>query len=744
MYRSLRFSIIGLFLVLAILSAFALTNIRFTFSLDQFFPEGDPDLEVYQEFNEAFESDINFLLIAIHREQGVFEQSFLEKVEDFTQKARHLPNIESSFSLTDFSYPIKTPFGITTIPAIHIDQPSRYSADKDRILSDERLVRNLIDEEGKSIVVALKTTGVLELEGSKATLEGLEALIKDYAFERFHLLGPAYFTNEMVKMQKREVAFSSVISGLLVTLAMFILFRRPWGIAIALTSIGLGLLLFMGLLAATGRELNAMAALYPVLMIIVGTSDVIHIMSKYIDELRKGKSKIDAIKVTIREIGLATLLTSLTTAIGFATLLTSKVTPIQDFGLNAAIGVGVAYLTVILFTTSVLSFFELDQLTRLKGDLNFWDSLMEKTYHFTLRNPNRIIIGSLLVLGISFYGISLITTNYTIGTNLPRGEKISEDFRYFERVLAGFRPIEVVVTAKGEKHIDDYEGIKSIDAIAGHMRTYPAIKTVQSPAMIYKSLNQMSHANLSEYYRLPESEKAFNKYKRFASKLPEDQVNVLLSKDKKTARITGRILDLGADSIKMISNRIDEFLLTSVDSSKLEVRQTGTGLILDKNAEYIRRSLLLGLGSAVIIIGLIMSLLFLNPKMVLISIIPNVFPLILAGAFLGFTGVELEAGVSIVFAVVFGIAVDDTIHFLSKYKLSRARGLDKESSLHITFRETGKAICLTSVILFFGFLVMLFSIHPPSVTIGLLISLTLLSAVIADLFVIPVLIRKIL
>ena len=136
-----------------------------------------------------------------------------------------------------------------------------------------------------------------------------------------------------------------------------------------------------------------------------------------------------------------------------------------------------------------------------------------------------------------------------------------------------------------------------------------------------------------------------------------------------------------------------------------------------------------------------MALLFRNWKMLFISLVPNIFPLLLAGALLGFLGIDLEAGTSIVFAVIFGIAVDDTIHFLSKFKLARNKGMSIEESLHITFLETGKAIVLTTVILFFGFLVMLFSIHPPSVTIGLLISLTLFSALISDLMLIPLLIR---
>jgi hypothetical protein len=127
--------------------------------------------------------------------------------------------------------------------------------------------------------------------------------------------------------------------------------------------------------------------------------------------------------------------------------------------------------------------------------------------------------------------------------------------------------------------------------------------------------------------------------------------------------------------------------------------------------------------------------------MLIIFMIPNLLPLVVAGALLGYLGIELEAGVSIVFAVIFGIAVDDTIHFLSRYKLARAAGAPLEEAIHVTFRETGKAIVLTTVVLFFGFLVMLFSIHPPSVTVGLLISFTLISALIADLLLLPLLIR---
>ena len=164
-------------------------------------------------------------------------------------------------------------------------------------------------------------------------------------------------------------------------------------------------------------------------------------------------------------------------------------------------------------------------------------------------------------------------------------------------------------------------------------------------------------------------------------------------------------------------------------------------MLLDKNTFYVRESLLKGLGFAVIIVSIIMVILFQNIKMLLVSLIPNIVPLIISAALIGFVGIELEAGLSIVFAIAFGIAVDDTIHFLSKFKIERSKGKSINDAIEVTFKETGKAIVLTTIILFIGFLVMFFSLHPPSRSIGLLISATLVSALLADLYIIPGLIR---
>ncbi len=730
-----------IFAVLSVCSIFFATKIKGEFNFEQFFPVGDPDLEYFYQFIEEFETDDNFLFIAIDHKKDVFEKYFLNQFHQFSLECKKLPFVISANSITQLKYPQKTPFGIIAIPAVHRNDTTKYQKDKKQLLEDERFVGTLISEDATSVVLALKLKDNIQINDSRILMNKMDSLIHQYQFKHFHYLGRPNFQVEFINLQFREIIISAIISGLLVALILFLIFRTAWGVFISIISIGMGMLLFLGMLGISGRPLNLMAALYPVLLIIVGTSDVIHMMSKYIDELNKGLSKNEAIKNTIKEIGIATLLTSVTTAVGFLTLLSSKVIPIRSFGINAALGVLIAYVTVLFFTTSLLTFFKSEQIIKLNNRKLFWKPFMEWLYQFTKNNPRKIALGMLFVIVICGIGISLITTNYSIESNLPKGQKITKDYIYFEKNYAGFRPFEIAVIAKDTFKATDYLVLKEIDKVEQHLKQYNAIRSSHSITSIYKSIHRAFHQNKVEDYKLPSTEKEFIEYQKFSKKIPQISLDILVSKDEKKARISNRILDVGSDTIKAIGKRIDEWMLKNTNNNIVEFKRTGTGILFDKNEEYIRDSILYGLGFAMIAVCLLMGLLFKSWKMIFISLIPNIFPLLIAAALLGFTGIELESGVAIVFAIVFGIAVDDTIHFLSKYKILRNKGYSIDDSLHITFLETGKAIGLTSIILFFGFLVLLFSINPPSVTIGIIISVTLASALFSDLFTIPVLIR---
>jgi hypothetical protein len=325
--------LLGLYGLMILASLFLLTRLKFTFDFEQFFPQGDPDWEFFKNYIQDFESDDNFMLIAVERKAGVFDSVFLQQFHDFSLKTADLPYVTSSSSLTKMQYPVKTPFGITAVPAIHLEQPEFYESDRRRVLQDQRFVHNLISADGTALTIVLKTVERSTLAQATEMMDSLQILLKKYPFEGTHVLGRPSFQTAMVQMEIREVLVSTGIAALLTIAILFFIFRRWWTVFIAIAGIGLSLLFFLGLLSALGRELNALSALYPILMCIVGVADTIHITSKYLDELEKGHDRSTAIRITLKEIGLATFITCITTAVGFASLITNRTAPIQGFGL---------------------------------------------------------------------------------------------------------------------------------------------------------------------------------------------------------------------------------------------------------------------------------------------------------------------------------------------------------------------------------------------------------------------------
>jgi uncharacterized protein len=732
---------VAAFLLMGLVSIGLMFNLHFSFDFEQFFPKGDKDLDFYREFIKEFETDDNFLLVAVERKEGVFEKKFLEDFHDFTLKTRDFPYVTESQSLTKFRYPLRTPFAITTVPAIHIDDPSLYEEDKKRILQDERFVHNLISEDGKVLVIALKTANKMDLNQASELVKAIENQVQTYHFDNYHLLGRAFFQKEVVEMEKREVSVSTVIAGALVTIVLGWIFKRFWGTVIAMASILLGLLIFLGILSITGREMSALAALYPVLMLILGTFDTIHVMSKYIDERQRGLNADEAVKITIKDMALPTFLTYSTTAIGFLALITNNIQPVVDFGINATIGVTVAYAMAMVFVPACLSFFELDDIMKISETSDKWKQIFHSLHFFTKKYPKSISIASFGVFLLTLWGISLITTNYRIESQLPTKGKVTEDFLFFEKHFAGFRPVEFAIFAQNDHKVNEFAVVKEIEKVENEIRSFHDFRTITSITAIYKSINQMNEGGALLGYRLPQDSLSFAEAQYLSGKLPKSSVNILVSKDERKTRIATRINDIGADSVKLIGTTIENWVNTNIDSNLIKVKRTGTGLLIDKNAEYIRDNTIYGMFWTVLIIGILMAFILRRWQMMFIFLIPNLFPLFMCGALMGFIGIELEAGVSMIFSVIFGIAVDDTIHTLSKFKVFQEKGLSVDDALYETMQEVGRPMIQTAIILFFGFLVMLFSIHPPSVNVGLLMSLTLAGALLSDLFLLPVMVR---
>ncbi len=731
--------------ILLMLAVWFTLQVRFSYDYEDFFPKGDDDLEFFYSFREKFEHDDNFLLVGFRREEGCLNREFLTSLDSATRQISKIELADRSYSITNFNYFIKSPFGFIDYPALHIDDPDRYAGDRLRILQDERIAGKLVSTDFKTCIIFIKTNPGLDQSHAPQFISDIKEVLRINHLHDYHLLGKSNFQVELIRIQRNEFLLYATLSILLVGLITFLMFRSIWCVLICLFTVATALLIFTGMVGLLGFNQNVMSTLYPIVIIIIGISDAVHFLSKYISELQKNEQKKTALLKTLNDIGAATFLTAITSAIGFLTMLTSNVVPLKLFGVFSALGIIIAYLVVLFITSPLLKYFSLQQLapkTKFKTDRFQWAGFLHRIYLLSKNHPKRIVVVMLLLMVVFAYGISRISTDIHIGAGMPKGAQITEDFEFFENHFNGFRPFEIAAIAQQDFLIDDPEILMEIDKVESYLKQFEIVNGLQSITMIYKSLNRAYHADQPSEYRLPEDEKYYALFKADLNQFKLNELNILISEDQKFGRISGFLSDAGTDSIRHVQDQIKSYITKNTDPSKVKFEITGTGIIFDKNTDYLRRNVINGVLLAFAGIGILMSVMFRNWRMVLISIVPNIIPLFVCAGIMGLLNIELDAPTSIIFGISYGIAVDDTIHFLSKFKIELNKGYSIELAIKNTFEETGKAVMIMSVILLFGFLILMASPTAATFNIGLLTGVTLFSAVWPDMLLLPIMLRK--
>ncbi|TVR77730.1 MAG: hypothetical protein EA412_10255 [Chitinophagaceae bacterium] len=734
--------IVFIYLLISVVAGFYALRINVVYDFEAFFPSTDTDYAFYRDFREQFEPDDNVLFVAFNREEGLYNQEFLQETKLITEELKTLPHVLSVISLHTIQRPLQTPLGLTSISALNIDRPERYSSDSLKIAGDPIVNGKLISEDATTLNIVLETEQFLTQEQAENLNDSLFALLEKKAPHlKWHVAGRANIQTVFVRKQLEEMQKYILISAVIVLLALYLIFRSIRLTIIAFTSVIIALVIFMGILGFFRVPLDFMSTLFPIIMLIVGMSDMVHILSAYTDGVYKGDDRKVIVKRILKEIGTALLLTSITTSIGFLSLQSSQIEPIRNFGLLAALGVFIAFLVTITFSTSCLLLLNDKKMKSRWRLIRRLEALALRVNGISISHEKKILGVGLILLLIGFYGISTISTDARLKSDLPANERITDDFEFYEEKLGGFRPLELALIPAEGKKTDDYRTALEIEKVTRYLRAHPDFSGIISPVDIYKSLHRAHNGDRNSFFHLPGDENTFERYKRLAANFPKG-LGVVQTKDRDIARLSGKMEDVGSYKAKELMQQFDNWFNENIDIELLSYRFTGNGVLFDNNNQYLIKSLLSGLGLAFLVVSVLMAFLFRSFKMVLISLIPNVFPLILTAAFMGFAGVVLDAPTSIIFAIAFGIAVDDTIHFLSRFKLNLASGMPVHRAVQNMMRVTGKAVGLTTIILFMGFMVLTTSDYDSTFKVGLLISITLAIAFIADLFIVPVLLRK--
>ncbi len=736
--------------VATIVLAFFASKLEMDYDYEKYFPKDDEVRLHYEGFRKKYGEDSDFLLIALENKQGIFQKDFLQKVKRFGDELLKDTLIEFIASpVHNCGYYKKSGLsGVVFKPYLDLDAKIISEADSLRIYGNKQLVGSVLSSNGKSICLFLNTQSQLNKKEALHLISFVKSKKAEFGFDKFifsgRVLAQTYFVEKMIT----ELAVFITSSIILLVFFLYISFRSWWGILIPLLIIIVSIIWSVGIMYLTGKSFDLLMVMLPTIIFVVGMSDLVHLLAKYLDELRTGKDRFEALKIAFKEVRKATFLTSLTTAIGFFTLMFANILPIREFGLYAGISVFVAYFLAFTFLPSVLVLVKPPRSLIETPDKNFWDKYLRKWFLAVLKERYKIIAIMVVLGGVGVYTASELKINNFILEDLSNDDPIKKDVLYFEENYSGLRPFEAEIRTNTPEGIWSYEFLTELNKLENYLDTgytQNGVGFMMSPLSVIKEANFIKYGSKPEDRILPNSERRFKSLLRQMERLQANSKIVdlsekfnLVAKDEKSCRLAGKIHDVGGLQIKAENQKLEQFLEENINPDILSLKLTGTAVLIDKNNGTLAKNLTLGLILAFGIIALFVGFMFKSFKIALLSLIPNILPLLLVTTVMWLGEIDLKISTSLIFTLAFGIAVDDTIHLLSKYKLERKKGVSHLYALKRSYLSTGKAIIVTSLILVGGFLTLLFSSFTSTFYMGLLVSVTLVIAVVLDLVILPV------
>ncbi len=740
-----KFSRLAIFIVILVsgLSFVQLSNLEFDFDLEQFFPVNDPDLEFFHEYSERFNSNIDdeYIFIGITNKNGIFKPEFLTKVDSLTTYLFSFDSIYSVYSVTNSFYQEMNRGQLKKTPILHYHHPELLPSDSTKLAASNEFKGFLISKDGKSISISAFHSPNLSDQQKTALLVDIRTKIDELEFDKSYLTAKILVEETYLVEIQRNLTLYLSISLVLISLTLYMLFQSFKSIWIPLVTIVFSISWTFGLMAYFEYPIDIISSLLPPVLAVICMSDVIHLYTKFIEELRKGQNKIDAVKRTFKDVGLATFFTSLTTAIGFFSLSFSNVIPIRFFGIFAGIGVLLSFVIVIVFILGFSLLSKEPKIVQIKKYGEKWNAFLSESFRFIINNRISILWVSIGVTVGSFYFINKIELNSSLLQEIPKDNPILEDYAFIETQFSGTRSFEMALILKDSNaSFLDVEIVHQIDEINQFLKDSCGVGMLLSHVSFIKTARQAYDGGRDSGYRVPDSDREiyFLCNKIMQTEWAGEFLRYMTI-DRKYCRVGGKLPDLTTIQFQELVDKFDGFY-KKIENPYVEYKMTGQAMMLDKTTYSLPYNLLMGLLIVFSIISVIVGLMFKSIKMVFIVLVSNIVPLILMGAVMGLLGIYLKADTSIIFAVSLGIVVDDSIHYLSKFRIELGKGRSVLYALKRSYLSTGKAIIITTLLLLTGFMPLLLSSFGGAFYIGLLVSLCLVFAVIIDLTILPILV----
>ncbi|MBC2838729.1 RND family transporter [Robiginitalea sp. SC105] len=740
--------LIGIALV-TVLLATQWKNMQFSNTEANLLPNDHPATMEYSAFLEQFGEEGNTIVLAVSDER-LYSPDTFNRWNIFNEQLEAFPEVDFALSTDNLQRLVKDNEAQQFVlePWLRDSVQTQQELDS---LTDELFNRMpfydklLYNKEHKTMqtVVYLDQDLVNTKVRKDFVLNDLRTLVSEFEQDTgldVHVSGMPYIRTMNSQNIIDEIG-KFIFAALAVTsLIFFFFFRSIRATLISICVVVIGVMWAFGTLGLLQYEITVLTALIPPVIIVIGIPNCIFLINKYQQEVKKHGNQALSLQRVISKIGNATLMTNVTTASGFATFIITDSRLLSEFGIVASINILGIFVLSLLIIPILYSFMPLPKTKHLKHLNKRWiDAFVRGMERIVRHHRIAVYIVAICLLVASIIGIYQIRISGSPIEDMPKNAEFFRDIRFFESEFDGIMPVEIVVDSRRRNGILKPPTLRRMDQLGEFIKDTPELSRPISVVELVKYSKQAYYNGIPKYYQLPTSQES-NFILDIARK-SKDNGNLLESFVDSTgqvARITTFMKDMKTDRMEEIEQELQEEAAKIFPADRFDVFITGKALLFLKGTKFLVRNLVLSLALAIGLIALLMAYLFRSFRMIVISLIPNLLPLVITAGVMGFLGVPIKPSTILVFSIAFGISVDDTIHFLAKYRqelISNHWRIRK--SVYAALRETGISMFYTSIVLFFGFSVFTISNFGGTVALGALVSATLLFAMLANLILLP-------
>ncbi|MBT6614108.1 MAG: MMPL family transporter [Deltaproteobacteria bacterium] len=644
---------------------------------------------------------------------------------------------------------IRTDFG-----AIPVDSEQESGAESEKSGFDQSIqISNTADTGlSKRIPPRFKNTEMGEY--AEFTNELLKIVRTSEFAEDLELypVGNPVLMNLFNEILNIEMSYIFLATLLLIFLILYILFRSWSAVIWPISIVILTTILTLGLMGWLNATMSMMFSLLTMLILVVGVADAVHIFSGYLFFRRRELDHQTALRAVYKKSGFACLLTSVTTSLGLLAMVIVPIPPIALFGVSAAIGVLTAFALTVFILPLMLDIWhpiskkQEAKLTVASSRQSWIQRYLDWLAPLSQRYPRRIVLIFLIIGCVATFGLLQVKVDSNMVEIIRKGHPYPTAVLLIDKVMGGTQSMEVHLGFRKMDALKDPRVLNAMEKLQQYLESQQGHFVVKTDSLVnvVKNSYQVLNENRPEMYIIPQDRPSLEQTLfLFDSANPDDR-QLLVTDDYREGRIAVRLYNYGSiaylDFLKEVKQKISElFDPLKSDFPGIEVQITGGLALMMQMIDYISWSQIQSFGLALIVISILLLFVFGSLKLGLIALIPNIFPVLMTFGTMGLLGIPLDGDTLIIAPIVIGIAVDDTIHFLSHFRVELSESGKITDAIVLSIKEVGQAISFSTIILVLGFLTLTVSTHMGMARFGYLTAIAFISALLADLLLLPAL-----